>query len=169
MAIATQMTVEQYLRTSFDTDHEFVDGEVIERVYGERQHSKTVMNLIKWFTPREKRFGIFALQSWTFKVNDGNYRIPDFVIVAGPQPEEPILETRPLVCVEVLQSDDRMSAVSSKIADYLAHGVRYVWILNPQTREAFAFTDEGMHEVKDGFLRTENPAVEIPLSEIFEN
>ena len=38
MAIATQMTVEEYLRTSFDPDCEYVDGEVLERNVGETDH-----------------------------------------------------------------------------------------------------------------------------------
>ena len=168
MAIATQLTVEEYLRTSFDTHQEFVDGDVIERVYGERRHSETVQALIEWFFPRVKTLGIFALQSWTFRVAPNILRIPDFVILAGPEPDEPFLETRPLVCIEILQSDDRMSAVCRKISDYLAHGVRYVWILNPETREAFAYTEGGVHQVTD-FLRTDNPAIEIPLAAIFES
>jgi Uma2 family endonuclease len=55
-----------------------------------------------------------------------------------------------------------------KIADCLNYGVRYVWVLDPQTRKAFAHTNSGTHEVTDGVLRTENPAIEVPLSEIFE-
>jgi hypothetical protein len=43
-----------------------------------------------------------------------------------------------------------------------------VWVLDPLTRQAFAYTDSGMHEVTDGVLRTENPAIEIPLDQIFE-
>jgi Uma2 family endonuclease len=71
------------------------------------------------------------------------------------------------VCVEVLSPEDRMSRMQKKVADYLKFGVRYVWILDPQTREAFVYIDAGMRAVKD-VLRTENPAIEIPLSEIFE-
>ena len=31
-----------------------------------------------------------------------------------------------------------------KVADYLAFGVRYVWVLNPQTKQAVVYTDTGM-------------------------
>jgi len=101
-------------------------------------------------------------------LTESHYRVPDFVIVAGSQPDEQILETRPLVCVEVLSPEDRAGPMLRKIADYLNYGVRYVWVLDPQTRKAFAYTNSGMHEVTGGVLRTENPAIEIPLSEIFE-
>jgi hypothetical protein len=48
-------------------------------------------------------------------------------------------------------------------------GVRYVWILDPETKIAYSLTlEEGLREVKSGVLRTESPAFEIPLVEIFE-
>ena len=57
--------------------------------------------------------------------------------------------------------------MEKKVDDYLNFGVRYVWVIDPRTRKAFAYTSYGMHRAKDA-LRTGNPAIEIPLSEIFE-
>ena len=168
MAIATQMTVEEYLLSGFDPDCEFVDGEVLERNMGELDHSWTQRRLIQYFAEREAQLGVFALQSWTFKVTNTNYRIPDFVVIAGPEPNEQILTTRPLVCVEVLGSDDRPGPMMKKVDDYLSNGVRYVWILDPQCHQAFAYTTSGFNRLTEGVLRTENPAIEIPLNEIFE-
>jgi Uma2 family endonuclease len=59
--------------------------------------------------------------------------------------------------------------MEEKIADYLACGVKYVWVVNPQTKRAFIHTSESIIEVKDGILRTEEPLIEVPLSEIFLN
>src|SRR5271170_6179684 len=149
MAIATQMTVEEYLRTSFRPDCEYVNGEVLERNVGEKGHSKVQKRLLLWFAKHESELGVFTLQEWRFKVTERHYRVPDFTIVAGPEPDEAVLLTRPLVCVEILSPEDRMSRMRKKITDYLAFGVRYVWILDPQTKQAFAYTKAGMHEVKD--------------------
>jgi Uma2 family endonuclease len=71
------------------------------------------------------------------------------------------------LAVEVLSPDDRAVELEDKIADYLACGVKYVWVVNPQTKRAFIHTSEGMHEAKNGVLRTENPGIELPLSELF--
>jgi len=61
-----------------------------------------------------------------------------------------------------------MSRVEVRINDYLAMGVPYVWVLDPETRQAFTATAvEGLKEVKNGMLRTENPALELPLAECF--
>jgi Uma2 family endonuclease len=62
-----------------------------------------------------------------------------------------------------------MSRVEERIDDFLAMGVPYVWLLDPATRRAYTATAaEGLREVKSGILKTENPALEMPLFEIFE-
>ena len=47
-------------------------------------------------------------------------------------------------------------------------GVRYVWVIDPQTRRAFCYTPGEMHEVLDGVLRTNNHDVAVPLADAFE-
>jgi Uma2 family endonuclease len=60
-----------------------------------------------------------------------------------------------------------MSRMQKKVAEYLAFGVRYVWVLDPESKEAFAYTASGFEKVEDA-LRAENPAIEIPLDQIFD-
>src|SRR5579871_1403442 len=117
MAIATQMTVEEYLRTSFRPDCEYVDGEVLERNVGEQGHSEVQWRLIEFFIKNRGKWDVYPLQEWRFKLTDRHYRVPDFTIVAGRKPKEPVLVTRPLVCVEILSPEDRMSRMQKKIAD----------------------------------------------------
>jgi hypothetical protein len=43
-----------------------------------------------------------------------------------------------------------------------------VWVIDPETKQAFTATAAtGLQEVKSGVLKTEKPALEVPLSEIF--
>jgi Uma2 family endonuclease len=102
------------------------------------------------------------------QVSDARFRIPDVCVVLGTKPAEQILRTPPFVCIEILSKDDRMAYMQEKIDDYLKFGVRYVWVVDPRTRRAWVYTKEGSHEAKDGILRTENPAIELPLPEIFQ-
>jgi hypothetical protein len=61
-----------------------------------------------------------------------------------------------------------MSRVQVCINGFLAMGVPYVWVLDPETRQAYIATRaEGLREVKSGVLRTENPALELPLDQMF--
>jgi Uma2 family endonuclease len=167
MATSAQIPVEEYLRTSYDPDCEYADGEVLDRNVGKKSHSKVQKRLMVLFAQREAELGIFVLQEWRMRTGEQRYRIPDFLIVAGPEPDEAVLSTPPLVCVEILSPDDRMSRMQNKIAEYLAFGVRYVWVLDPDSKEAYAYTAAGFEKVATA-LRTENPAIEIPLNEIFD-
>jgi Uma2 family endonuclease len=61
-----------------------------------------------------------------------------------------------------------MSRVKKRIQDFLDMGVPYVWLLDPETKQAYTATAaDGLCEVKTGVLRTENPVFEVPLAEIF--
>jgi len=97
----------------------------------------------------------------------GSFRIPDVCVVVGEKPTEPIFRTPPFICIEVLSPRDRMARIPDRIDDYLKFGVRYVWVINPENRRVWTYTQAGSAEIKDGMLRTENPSLTVSLAEIF--
>jgi Uma2 family endonuclease len=168
MAVTTQVSVEEYLRTSYDPDCEYVDGEVLDRNVGELDHGSVQKALLLYLGVRERKLGIFVIQEQRLQLNARHYRVPDLMILAGGKPKEQIITRPPLVCIEVLSPEDRASRMIKKIPDYLVFGVRDVWVLDPRSKQAFSHTSSGMHPVENGLLRTDNPLIEIPLSEIFD-
>ena len=81
-------------------------------------------------------------------------------------PTEQVLQTPPLICVEILSSGERLSQMQDRVGDYLNFGVPYVWILDPATRQAWRCTSGGTQEVTE--LRTENPETLVPVRDLFE-
>jgi len=69
--------------------------------------------------------------------------------------------------LKILSPEDRVSTMWTRIADYLAFGVPHVWLIDPQGRRAFVYSAEGSVESKDLILRTSNPEIVLPLTEIF--
>ena len=59
-----------------------------------------------------------------------------------------------------------MKEMQERIDDYLEFGVSRAWLIHPRTRRAFVYTRDGVQEVKDGTLRTEAPAIRVPLAEL---
>jgi Uma2 family endonuclease len=59
-----------------------------------------------------------------------------------------------------------MAEMLERIDDYLSFGVPYVWLIHPATLRAFVYTREGVEEVKDGVLKTQNPDIYVPLAEL---
>lgn len=167
MKSATLVSVEEYLRTSYRPDCDYVDGEVLERNVGERDHSKLQREFILYFGTRAKKLGVNVFPEQRVQVSARRFRIPDVCVVVGPEPDEQIFHQPPFICIEVLSKKDTVRSVQSRADDYLKFGVLYVWVLDPFNRRAWTYTVDGNREVKDGFLRTENPSIEVSLAEVF--
>jgi Uma2 family endonuclease len=167
MAARTLISVEEYLRTSYRPDCDYVDGEVLERNLGEKDHSKLQKAILLYFASREKQWGIWVVAEQRVQVKPTRFRIPDICVTLG-EPAEQIFTKPPFICVEVLSPEDRWPRVQQRIDDYLAMGVPYVWVLDPATKTAYAATPaERTQQVTGGVLKTLDPSVELPLSEIF--
>jgi len=167
MGTATLVPVSEYLSTDYSPDREYVDGELEERNMGERDHGNVQMALSAYLYNRRKQLGIRVFLEQRIQLSPTRFRVPDICVVAGPEPQEQIFTQPPFLCVEILSPEDRMSRMQEKIDDYLRFGVRYVWLVNPQSKRAYVYTSEGMTEVKDGVLRTSEPEIAVPLEEVF--
>ncbi|HEX4278213.1 MAG TPA: Uma2 family endonuclease [Bryobacteraceae bacterium] len=77
-----------------------------------------------------------------------------------------ILREPPFLCIEILSPEDRASRMESKIDDYLAFGVRYVWVIDPRKRSAWSYTSEGKREASS-VLTTSEPHLALSLDEVF--
>jgi len=166
MGSRTLVSVEEYLRTSYRPDCDYVDGEIVERNLGELDHSDLQGEIVTYFRTRLRKGGVFAYAEQRVQVSPTRFRIPD-VCVLTCKPAEQIFRTPPFIAIEILSKDDRISQMQERIDDYLNFDVRYVWLIDPRTHRAWIHTKAGSHESKDGILRTEDPAVELPLPEIF--
>jgi Uma2 family endonuclease len=133
---------------------------------GEKSHAKLQKAILLYLSAREKELGIWVIQEQRVQVSAKRFRIPDICVTLG-EPNEEILHQPPFICIEVLSPEDRWPRTQQRIDDYLGMGVPYVWVLDPITKQAYSVTKEGTRESSDGFLRTQNPAIELPLSEIF--
>ena len=161
------VSIPEYLSTSYRPDCDYVDGVVEERNLGEYDHAKLQGAVFAYFYSRRREWGIHVVPEQRVQVSPTRFRVPDVCVVAGAEPTEQIFRQPPFIWIEVLSPEDRLSKVRERIDDYLAFGVRYVWLLDPQTLKAFRCTSEGMQQVQE--LRTENPATLVPLAALFES
>ena len=159
------VSIDEYLSTEYEADCEYVDGEVIERNWGEYDHSRIQGATGAAFYNHRKDWGMYPLTALRIRISPTRIRVPD-VCVYLREPEDQIPRVPPFICLEVLSVEDRFLPMMDKIADYLKFGVQYVWILDPGTRKAFRCTPGAMVEVSE--LRTENPAMVVPLGALFD-
>ena len=162
---ATLVSVEEYLRTSFqDGDREYVDGRIVERHIGERDHSRTLGEVLCALHDPTRAL---AFPSQRIRVSPTRVRVPDVCVYLGAEPDEEVFNTPPFLVAEILSPDDRASSVQEKIDDYLRFGVRFVWVIDPRLQRGWVHTAEGSREAKDGVLRTADPEIALPLAQLF--
>lgn len=166
-AARTLVSIDEYLHTAYDPDCDYVDGVVLERNVGEKDHSKLQRELLLYLHERRKLWNIFVIQEQRVQVSRTRFRVPDICVIVGPEPDEQIFISPPFLCVEILSPEDRMSRMQERIDDYLKFGVFYVWVIDPQTHRAWIYTPDSIREVRDGVLRTENPELAVPLADLF--
>jgi len=167
MQSATMISVSEYLSTTYEPDREYVDGEVVERNLGEKNHSRLQALITGYFLAREDKLGTIVLTEQRVQVSATRFRVPDVCLILADAPDEEIIVHAPVLCIEILSKDDLMSRTHEKIADYLTMGVPDVWVIDPRTRCGYRYTSEGMREAQDGVMRCSNADLLLPLSELF--
>jgi Uma2 family endonuclease len=137
-------------------------------IWGEWDHADLQSAALTFFRNRAKKWGIRAVVEQRVQVSPRRFRIPDVTVILG-DPDGKILRKPPFICIEILSPEDRLSRVEQRVDDFLKMGVPYVWLLDPESHRVYVATKkQGFHQFQGEVLRTENPALEVPLSEIFE-
>ena len=167
MATATQISVDEYLKTVYRPDCDYVDGILEQRNLGERDHSWIQGNLVGFFRNRFRQTGIAALPEWRFQVKPTRFRVPDIILTRG-KPEEQILTKPPLLSIEVLSSEDTVSRLNARVRDYLDFGVPAVWVIDPRERRIWIYRPTGMEEATGGSVKLDGTDIEVPFAEIFD-
>ena len=165
MATGSIISVQEYLKTSYRPDCDYVDGVVLERNVGEKDHSQLQFKICLYYYLRRKEWGLWAFGELRVQVSPTRYRVPDVCLTLG-DPSGQIVTSPPFACFELLSPEDRLKAMRERVEDYLTFGVPYVWILDPATRQAWRCTKGGMQEVTE--LRTENLDTVVPVAGLFE-
>ncbi len=143
------MTLEQYLHTSFSPDVDFVSGELKERNVGEKDHARLQSLISAIFVSREDQYGFESCTEQRIQVTDDRVRICDFTLVGKGAPYEEVLRTAPVLCIEIMSPEDRLSRVLNVLQDYRAMGVQDIWLIDPQERLAYTFGNNGLQQQQD--------------------
>ena len=145
---ATRMSVEEYLKTSFEPDAEYVDGVIEERPMEEDQHSAWQAAIVGFFVPRAREWNIRVRPELRSKTGERRYRIPDIALIDAGLPYAPIATAPPLVIFEILSPQDRIARLLVRLADFEAMGVQGIYVVDPE--------DGSLLRYKNGKLEIDN-------------
>jgi Uma2 family endonuclease len=166
MAIGTLVSVEEYLHKNYRPDCDYVDGELQEGNLGELDHSGTQGEILFCLPSRYPRLRGRLLPEQRVQVKATRFRVPDVCVPGEDASGEQIIRTAPILCIEVLSPEDRMSRYLERVTDYFEMGVPTCWIIDPVGRRGWIATPGLLAGAPDGILRA--AGLEMPLADVLE-
>ena len=167
MATPVLIPVSEYLSTTYRPDRDYVDGELRERNVGEESHAEIQAILARMIGNRREDWHVRVLTEVRIQISETHYRIPDVCLVPSSRPRGRIIRYAPLLCVEILSPEDRMSMMMEKIADYAQLGIANIWVIDPELRVGYYASPGKLEAVVDNVMRVSETSIEISLAEVF--
>lgn len=150
MSATTHIPVEVYLRSSYEPDAEYVDGEIEERPMGENDHSAWQEAICFWFRQHAHDWNIRVRPELRIQVAATRFRVPDVAVLDRDQPAEQIVTHPPLAVFEVLSPEDSLQRLKRKLEDYRTMGIPEIWVIDPQDSTYYRYEDRQLLR-KDSF------------------
>jgi Uma2 family endonuclease len=167
MATAALISVGEYLRCAFEHDAEFVDGHIEERPVGERDHNLLQRKLLLLLSAPSTEPFILCIPEQRMKIEEDCYRVPDLAVLRADAPVEQVVETPPLLCIEVLSAEDSMSRTLIRVRDMLRMGVLEVWVFDPESHTAYVHAGISSTAYTSGSLTVPLTSIQVDLGEVF--
>jgi Uma2 family endonuclease len=165
----SQIGVEKYLGLSFDDrpEPDYIDGAVVERALPTVLHSRVKALLALLFEPLSNRVRLTMMLGLRLRIEPRLFRIVDFAIYLGSRPEGRYATTPAFVTIEIISADDCFVDVTQRLQDYRRWGVPYVWLVDPQLKRLYEYTEAGLLQYAS--LRLSEFDFEISAQELFKD
>jgi len=169
MGAATQISLDEYLNTSFEPDREFVDGVLVERNVGTPPHGRLQLIVGSYFRQYRKSHRIEAFTETRLRVAPRRHRIPDVLLVEAPYQSGKVITDVPVVTVEIKSPDDTFDQIVEKCLEYEALGVRNILVMDPDHRRAWLFEQNSLRLLpgKSVQLHLIHDILDFPFGEMF--
>lgn len=161
-----QISLEEYLRTDYEPDCDYIDGELEERNLGEKEHSAVQAFFVKWLAKYEEQWQLEAYPEIRLRIAPRRVRVADVAILPLNAPFEAVLTTPPVAVVEVLSPEDRVSRYQARLDDYRAMGIAQVWVIDPMRRKAYDCSHGDWQPVEK--FAISHPPVEILIGPLWK-
>ncbi len=167
MSTAALIPVQEYLSTVYRPDCDYIEGRLEERNLGESDHSAIQFILARIFNANRQSWGIVAYPELRVQTAEDHFRVPDVTVLLRSDPKTPIVRNAPLICIEVLSPEDRISRMHERFADYFRMGVPNVWLIDPANREAWIVQPDRSLQHTATVLFIPGTPIRILLADIF--
>jgi Uma2 family endonuclease len=119
------------------------------------------------FTLNRDAWGVIALTDVRVQVKATRFRVPDLTVLRAGTPRERILTHPPLLVIEILSPEDRLSRMTDRCGDYLEFGIENIWILDPVRSQSYRVTKAGLELSPSGEITVPGTPIRVALGELF--
>ena len=89
------------------------------------------------------------------------------ILAALTDLDDQIIRTPPLICIEILSSEDRMTRVQDCLNDYAIMGVQSMWVVDPRRGTAFSTGPDAILHEQKSLLSVPGTSIQITVPRIF--
>jgi Uma2 family endonuclease len=137
---AAAISMDEYLRTSYEWEPEWVDGELVERSLPNNKHAEVQAAIDHAVVEAEKRCRLFARPGLRIRVAPDRWRIPDISVFADQKP----LGDYPsgvFAAIEIVSPADPAREQNDKLEEYAALGIPHIFVVDPERRRLQKFVN----------------------------
>jgi len=80
---------------------------------------------------------------------------------------ERYVTSAPLIAIEILSPEDRLTAMQAKAEEYRNFGVENIWIIDPARRVAYRYAGNSLEQIQTGELIVPGTPIRVALNELF--
>lgn len=160
------VSLQDYLETSYEPECEYVDGDLIPKALGAKDHARLQFHVARLLYRYEEAGLCQIATEQSVRVRETAVLIPDICLLQPDNAEHGVVRQPALLCIEVLSPSDRFTYTVSKCDEYLLWGALACWILDPIEKKAWFYDAQGLHSVAArGVLHLGE--IELALSELW--
>jgi Uma2 family endonuclease len=127
----TQISVEEYLKSSWKPDVNFIDGTIEVRHMGDNNHSMWQEAICYWFRQHATEWNIRIRPEYRLNVIPNVFLVPDVAVIDAEIEPEKIGTTPPLAVFEIWSSESSVRKLYRNLGLYDDMGVEHIWHVDP--------------------------------------
>lgn len=161
------LSLDEYLGTSYQPDVDYVDGQLRERRLGTPGYTKLRNAIAAWFWHRRIRWGLHPVTEQRIQVSPSRIRICDVAVLHCHTPREGVLQTGPLLSINLLPPEESLNSETEILAELYGMGARNVWLIDPHRHAAHTFDATGLHGASPTHISVPGTPIHLDLTEPF--
>ncbi len=95
------------------------------------------------------------------------FRVVDYAVYPSSRPEGRYATSPAYIVIEIVSPDDRYGRLTHRLEDYRRWGVPHVWLVDPQLKRLYEYTDAGLLQYPS--LRLPEFDFELSAQELFKD